>query len=193
MDIDFSKPRRLGEVSTPTCEATAKVHVAQPSHHEMDMLFEKIAMNSKSVALLSTVPDFCDEFVSATATEPNLSKCLGDLYSESTRDLTHEELVKRCEKIADELKVTNSEPLYLELATRKQSASLEWFNHRIGRITTSITYQVLHTNQEKPSSSLMELICSSEHKRVTAAPLEWGRGNEDTARSKYSKQQVAAH
>ena len=193
MDIDFSKPKRLSEVSTPTREAAAGIHVAQPSNDEMGMLFEKVAMNSKSVALLSAVPDFCEKFVSTTATEPNLPKCLGELYSESNRDLTHEELVELCENTADELEVTESEASYLELATRKQSASLEWFNQRIRRITASTTYQVLHTNQDEPSSSLIKQICCSEHKKVTAAPLEWGRRNEDTARSKYSKQQTDTH
>ena len=125
--------------------------------------------------------------VSATAAEPNLPKCLGDLYSESNRDLTHEELVKQRKKIADELEVTKHEALHLEVATRKQSTRLEWFNHEIGRIAASITYQVLHTNQGKPSSSLIELICSSQHKKVTAASLEWGRRNEDAARSEYRK------
>ena len=53
VDIDFSKPKRLSKVSTPTCEAADGIHVAQPSNDEMGMLFEKVAMNSKSVALLS--------------------------------------------------------------------------------------------------------------------------------------------
>ena len=39
----------------------------------------------------------------------------------------------------------------------------------------------------------MKLICNSEYKRVAAAPLEWGKGNEDTAHSQYNEQQVAAH
>ena len=38
MDIDFSKPKRLSEVSTPTREAVAGIHVAQPSNDEMGML-----------------------------------------------------------------------------------------------------------------------------------------------------------
>ena len=78
--------------------------------------------------------------------------------------------------VADELVVTKSEALYLKLATRKQSASLEWFERHIGSITTSIVYQVLHTNNDQPSSSLLRQICTG-HNKVTAAPLEWGRKN----------------
>ena len=97
-----------------------------------------------------------------------------------------------CKRVADELVVTKSEALYLELATRKQSASLEWFEHRIGRITASIVYQVLHTNNDQPSSSLLKQICTG-HNKVNTAPLEWGRKNEDTARSSYSVKQKTFH
>ena len=89
--------------------------------------------------------------------------------------------------------VTKSEALYLELATRKQSASLEWFEHRIGRITASTAYQVLHTNIDQPSSSLLKQICSTEHSNVTTAALEWGVKNEETARSSYSAKQATMH
>ena len=75
-----------------------------------------------------------------------------------------------CKCVADELVVAKSEALYLELATRKQSASLEWFEHRIGRITASIVYQVLHTNNDQLSSSLLKEICTG-HNKVAAAPL----------------------
>ena len=70
--------------------------------------------------------------------------------------------------------VTRDEALYLEVVTRKQSASLEWFALRVGRITASIAYEVLHTNQDKPSGSLLERLCSSEHKKINTAPLERG-------------------
>ena len=89
--------------------------------------------------------------------------------------------------------VTRSEALYLEVVTRKQSASLDWFDHRVGRITASIAYEVLHTNQDQPSSSLLKRLCSSEHKKINTAPLEWGRTNEDTACSDYCRQQKEEH
>ena len=194
MEIDFSKPKRLSEVSTPDhVRSVVPVNTTQPSEDNMQMFFQKLATNSKFVALLSAVPEISDEFVSIPASEPNVPMRLGDLYSDCNRDLPREELTALCECVADELVVTRSEALYLEVVTRKQSASLEWFDHRVGRITASTAYEVLHTSQDQPSSSLLKRLCSSEHKKVSTAPLEWGRTNEDTAHSDYSRQQKEGH
>ena len=157
MEIDFSKPKRLGEVSTQDhAGSVVPVDAAQPSEDNMQMFFQKLATNSKSIALLSAVPEFSDEFISVPASEPNVPKCLSDLYSDCNRNLTPEELTDLCERVADELVVTRSEALYLETVTRKQSASLEWFDHRVGWITASTAYEVLHTNQDQPSSTLLK-------------------------------------
>ena len=119
-------------------DVEAVTGVNQPSEDDTSSLFEKLATNSKSVALLSTVPEFCNKSVSAPNTEQNIPMCFGDLYSENN----WQELRLLCKRAADELVVTKSEALYLELATRKQSASLEWFEHLFARITASTEYQV---------------------------------------------------
>ena len=137
MDIDFSKPKRLGEVNTPDHErAIPEVNAAQPSGDDMQMFFAKLATNSKSIALLSAVPEFCDDFVSIPASEPNVPKCLGDLYDDRNRDLTNEELTALCERVADELVVTRSEALYLEVASSQRawsglSTGLDGLRHQL--------------------------------------------------------------
>ena len=121
VDMDFSKPKRLSANEVCTAhDVEAVTGVKQPSENDTTSLIEKLATNSKSVALLSTVPEFCNKFVSAPITEPNIPMCLGDLYSETNQHLTQEELRLLCKRVADELVVTKSEALYLELATRKQ-------------------------------------------------------------------------
>ena len=72
----------------------------------VDVLSEIVGDNSKSAALLSAIPDFSDEFVSIPASEPNVLKCLGDLYSNCNQYLTCEELTVLCERVADEFVVT---------------------------------------------------------------------------------------
>ena len=95
--------------------------------------------------------------------------------------------------------VTRSEALYLKVVTEKQSTSLRLFDHRVRLITASIVYEVPQTNQNQPSSYLLEQLCSSGHKKINTAPIEWGGGggggggNEDTAHSDYSRQQKEAH
>ena len=114
MDIDFSKPKRLSANEVCTAhDVETLTGVKQPSKYDMSSLFEKLATNSKSVALLSTVPEFCNKFVSVPNTEPNIRKCFGDLYSENNWHLTQEELRLMSKHVADELVVTESEALYL--------------------------------------------------------------------------------
>ena len=104
VDIDFSKPKRLSANEVCTAhDVEAVTGVKQPSENDTSSLFEKLATNSKSVALLSTVPEFCDMFISAPNTEPNIPMCLGDLYSEDNRRLTQEELRLLFKCAADEL------------------------------------------------------------------------------------------
>jgi len=84
VDIDFSKPKQLSTNEVCTAhDVEAVTGVNQPSEDDTSSLFEKLATNSKSVALLSTVPEFCNKFVSAPNTEQNIPMCFGDLYSEN--------------------------------------------------------------------------------------------------------------
>ena len=75
------------------------------NHLKIIYRYSKLVTNSKSIALLSAVPEFSDEFISIPASEPNLPTCPGDLNSDSNRDLTHEEQTAQCECVADELVV----------------------------------------------------------------------------------------
>ena len=104
--IDFSKPKRVSANKVCTADDVQTITgVKQPSQDDMDSFFEKLATNSKSVALLNTVPKFCSNFVSAPTSEPNIPKCLGDLYSESNQHLTQEDLRVLCKRVAGELVV----------------------------------------------------------------------------------------
>jgi len=73
VEIDFSKPKCISKVSTPDhASSIVSVDATQPSEDNLQTFFQKLVTNSKSTALLS---------VSIPASEPNLLKYLGDLYS----------------------------------------------------------------------------------------------------------------
>ena len=57
------------------------------------------------------------------------------------------------------MKVIKDDIAFIEHATLDQSDSVAWRQVRTGRITASIAFDVLHTNQERPSKSLILKIC----------------------------------
>ena len=73
-----------------------------------------------------------------------------------------------------DIKLTEEQADFIENATKQQSNSLLWKDMRIGRITVSIVYDVLHTNIGKPSASVIKTICTPE-KRASVSAIKWGQ------------------
>ena len=67
--------------------------------------------------------------------------------------------MQKCNEIYDGVTVTVVQAKLAEEETRKQSSNKIWFDQRPGRVTASKIYSVLHTNQSKPSVSVMKSIC----------------------------------
>ena len=59
-----------------------------------------------------------------------------------------------------DIKLTEEQADFIENATKQQSNSLLWKDMRIGRITASIVYDVLHTNIDKSTPSVIKTICT---------------------------------
>ena len=77
---------------------------------------------------------------------------------------------------------------YVESLTRKQSNCLIWHHVRCGRITPSKVYDVLHTDINNPSTSLIESICKESTVSNTNIPaLKWGIDNEKNAITQYTE------
>ena len=74
---------------------------------------------------------------------------------------------------------------------KEQSASLEWFDHQVGWILASAVYQVPHTNQDQPTSTLLkQLFCRSELWQCCSIRMGEDKA---TACSDYSRQQKEGH
>ena len=59
-----------------------------------------------------------------------------------------------------DINLTEEQADFIENATKQQSNSLLWKDMRIGRITASIIYDVLHTNIDKSTASVIKTICT---------------------------------
>lgn len=82
------------------------------------------------------------------------------------------------------LTFTKEEADRVEAETVMQAACKAWRRHRVGRITSSSAHTVLHTNQEKPSNTVIRTIMS-EAKNINSPYLKWGRDNEKHALETY--------
>jgi len=175
-------------------ENTGKHKIPPPTAEELSVLYDGLANNPVPVVLLSTVPRYADHFISTPDEEPNLPPLVSSLYSDKCKELSPLDLEAKCQEVFPTLTVTKREALYLEHATRKQNGCFEWFDHRVGRITASTAYAVVHTRTDFPSKSLIKQICSTHYNQAVMVPaLEWGRNNKDVARKAYTERQTASH
>ena len=80
----------------------------------------------------------------------------------------------------------------LSQLTRQQSKCQQWFRYRAGRITASRFKQVLLTDTNKPSLSLLQAICYPKTSTFSTAVSRWDCKHEQEALKAY-KAQMATH
>ena len=115
------------------------------------------------------------------------------LYDSKYKDLPQCELGKVCELAFQNLSITTDEAKYLEESTWLQSQSKLWFNHRVGRITTSKFAAISKASLNPPPASLVKEVMG-ENKNLQGVPvLDWGTKNEATAREEYLKRAKEMH
>ena len=90
------------------------------------------------------------------------------------------------------IKLNEQDRDFVEKSTRGQRNSLAWRELRIGRITASVAHEVLHTNMNNPSKTVVRKICC-EPKPVNVPSVLWGQDNEDVALKDYERQLKASH
>lgn len=102
------------------------------------------------------------------------------LYSETNKGLTTRELNAKVEDVKQTMIVTQAEVDYMYLAesTVKQSDSPVWHDQRTGRVTASISHNVLHTKTDAPASSIIKTICHPDPRPLNTPAALWGREKE---------------
>ena len=81
----------------------------------------------------------------------------------------------------------------VEKETRTQSKSNLWFQHRVGRITSSCMKAVCHTDSTNPAQSLVKSICYPMELSFRNKETDWGQKHEKTARELYFKRHKSMH
>ena len=124
--------------------------------------------------VLSTFADFAKPFFHKAPIPniPKLPKSLRELYSPTFKSEDFDRVYQENISAADKD--------FIERSTRAQANSLAWHTVRVGRMTASVAHSVLHTNEEKPSRSLILKICSLGNK-INTPTILWGKENEGKA------------
>ena len=106
--------------------------------------------------VLSLFKDHSEPFVftKSVPSNPKIPNCLREFCKPN---LSKEEIRENIQKITG-IKLNEEQGNFIENATKQQSNSLLWKDMRIGRITASIIYEVLHTNIDKPSAPVIKTI-----------------------------------
>jgi len=193
--IDFSTPqhkRKLSMTSESGSKSKKKCTILPPTEEHLKNHYLSIAKTSGKPSLLSLVPGMNQSFVPKYVSG-ELPKPLTHLYDENALSLQFSDLLQKCEEIYDGITVTVAQAKLVEEETRKQSSSKIWFDQRSGRVTASKLYSVLHTNQSKPSVSLIKSICYPGATKFFSKACEYGCQHEDTARSIYTEIMTQDH
>lgn len=172
------------EITTADSEQDLMDNIPSPTKNEEENFLNELNRCLPTSAILSLSDKFSENFVPKTQLN-TWPVDLGKLYDIKNESLTFEDLLKECDKV--DLSVTREQNDFLESQTRKQSSSPFWYKYRVGRVTASNFYSVCHTDQSKPSMTLIKKMCNSdEYSRIfTSAATEWGKQKEETARKDY--------
>ena len=148
-----------------------------------DVLLESLHKAYPSAAIFTVVPGFSNAPCASNEVEQKIPELLTAFYDSRYSKMKEDELENVVKDI--QLKVTEEEALFLEKATRSQSRTCLWYDHRIGRITASMFGRVYKCAETKYPTALVKSLMQYSHVNPTIPSLKWGHDNEDHAREKY--------
>ena len=185
MDLSSAKKRHstLGEQGSATPDPRERRNVQATTAEEQANFFERISNCGIKPAILSIVAPYNAAFVPVE--NKTMPKPLTELFNEENLGDTLQELQQKSETAFNELKISVKEAETVEEATRDQADSKVWFEQRAGRVTASKFKAACSTNPDKPSKSLIKMICYPGAHRFSNAATKWGISNESKAREAY--------
>ena len=189
-DIDFSAPKRqkLPSASNdnPTTISTCKI--IPPSEDEIQDFFHKLSKERTKSVVLSVTESFSSDFICSM---DHLPRVLQGIYKSTYLEKDLPELLSVAESFLHD-RVTPQMVDNLTQLTHGQSKSRIWYRYKTGRITASRFRQVLHTDPNQPSLSLLKGICYPESYKFSTQATSWGCEHEKDAIEVY-KAQMTSH
>ncbi|XP_022236830.1 uncharacterized protein LOC111084400, partial [Limulus polyphemus] len=109
-------------------------------------------------------------------------------------DYNPDNLSELCNDVYTKYQVTTQQANNLETATRNQSISSLWYQHRMGRITASQAHDVLTRRVTTPADNLVKRIVGySTYNLSSKNSVKWGIDHEEECRNAYVQHQQSTH
>ena len=197
----ITTPVMESSVSPDTSTATTPM-VESSSSPDTSMVTTPVVESSVSpdtsmvtTPVMESTTSSADASISSLVTTqvvPNIPKPLLELFDPKHKKLSKEMLLQLSKEVFVSLSVTDEQAMAIELATRTQRLSSDWYSQRQGRITASLFHDVF-TFKEKnsPDSLLKRLLCNVDISHIPA--IKWGVEKEDTARREYIAKMSSLH
>lgn len=100
----------------------------------------------------------------------------------------------RCDDILSTYSVSQYQADNLESATRNQSVSSLWYQHRMGRVTASKAHDILTRKATTPAANLVKRIAGySTYDLSKKQQVKWGIDHEEECRQAYTTHQQGQH
>ena len=160
----------------------------EPKDENIGTFLEKLSKLSLKAVVLHSYSEHCTSFIPnykppEQAIFPN---SLLELYLKNNLNLNKNKSNLIVNETFENLKLPMTDIDYVERLTKKQAQCNKWHQVRAGRITASRVYDVLHTDINFPSISLIKNICKLSSVSETKIPsLKWSIGNERNATFRY--------
>ena len=157
---------------------------AKPKNENIDLFLSRISKPECKPAILHSYSEHCDTFIPKF--KPPERTRLANMMQSYSSSMHKEQIKVKCNEILLKLKLKQQDIDYVESLTRKQSNCLIWHHVRCRHINASKVYDVLQTDINNPSTSLIESICKESTITNTNIPaLKWGIDNEKNAITQY--------
>lgn len=193
-DIMFLSPAnsRKRSLSSDESQVSTSRKIDLTLDSEQQMFFKQINRAKNKPAILKIINPYADNFI-PTPCLPSFPKPLTDLYNPAALQMEYLDLIHECEQLFLTLQVTVDEAKQLEFATRGQTSNKLWLRYRAGRITASKFEDVISTNADMPSQSLITSMCYPDAYRFSNDAIRWGTTHESDAIELYRKQEGCLH
>ena len=152
--------------------ATKKTILREHTPEQIKKVLERLAEVRKGPpsAILLVTPGHSQDYIRESKKNPPPATWK-TIYRKNLARQSLEDVKKEALIIIPSLARSKEELLVIKQLTTKQRQSEDWKSYRLGLITASIFYRVLHTSIENPALSILMDICypkpsSSKNKNV---------------------------
>ena len=137
--------------------------------------------------MLSLIDPYAEQFVVESRNVPVLS----DLYDPNNLELDYLELLQKCGDV--KIMLTDEDIKIVEQDTREQAKGPGFFRHRAGRIGSSVSGAVYHSNLAQPSQSVIKSVCYPHLYKVNSKAIRHGCKYEEYAIKAYETHMKKSH